>query len=122
MMRAQLKKGSSVKECMTDERCFIAEIANDADDEQVSIARARVRPGIATAWHRVRGTCERYLIVAGQGRAEVEGLEPLEVSAGDVVRIPARCAQRIINTGDSDLIFYCVCSPRFRQENYESLE
>ncbi|MEW6518849.1 MAG: cupin domain-containing protein [Thermodesulfobacteriota bacterium] len=122
MMRAQLKKGSSVKECMTDERCFIAEIANDADDEQVSIARARVRPGIATAWHRVRGTTERYLIVTGQGRAEVEGLEPLEVSAGDVVRIPAHCAQRIINTGDNDLIFYCVCSPRFRQENYESLE
>lgn len=107
---------------MTDERCMIAEIANDPDDEQVSIARARVRPGIATAWHRVRGTMERYLIVAGQGRAEVEGLEPADVTVGDVVRIPAQCAQRIINTGKTDLIFYCVCSPRFRQENYETLE
>ncbi len=121
-MRAQVKKGSAVKEFLTAERCFIAEIANDPDDEQVSIARARVRPGIATAWHRVRGTTERYLIVAGQGRVEVDGLEPAEVTGGDVVRIPAQCAQRIINTGDTDLIFYCVCSPRFRQDNYETLE
>jgi mannose-6-phosphate isomerase-like protein (cupin superfamily) len=122
MMRADIKKGSSVTEYMTDERCFIAEIANDPDDDEVSIARARVRPGIATAWHRVRGTTERYLIISGRGRAEVEGLEPAEVTEGDVVRIPPQCAQRIINTGDSDLIFYCVCSPRFRQENYETLE
>ena len=122
MMRAQVKKDSAVKEFLTAERCFIAEIANDADDEQVSIARARVRPGIATVWHRVRDTTERYLIVAGQGRVEVEGLEPAEVTVGDVVRIPAQCAQRIINTGDTDLIFYRVCSPRFRQDNYETLE
>jgi len=122
MMHAEVKKNASVKEFMTDERCFIAEIANDPDDEQVSIARARVRPGMATAWHRVRGTTERYIIAAGKGRAEVEGMEPTDVSAGDVVRIPAQYAQRIINTGDVDLIFYCVCSPRFRPENYETLE
>ena len=107
---------------MTDERCSIAEFINDPNEEQVSIARARVKPGVATAWHRVHGTTERYLIVAGRGRAEVEGLEPTEVIAGDVVTIPAHCAQRIINTGDSDLVFYCICSPRFRPENYETLE
>lgn len=107
---------------MTDERCLIAEIANDPDDEEVSIARARVRSGTATAWHRLSGITERYIIVAGQGRAEVEGLEPADVTAGDVLRIPAQCAQRIINTGETDLIFYCVCSPRFRPENYETLE
>lgn len=122
MMRAEVKKSASVKEFMTHERCSIAEIANDAGDEQVSIARARVKPGTATAWHRLTGITERYIIVAGLGRAEVEGLEPTDVTAGDVVRIPADCAQRIINTDDTDLIFYCVCSPRFRSENYETLE
>jgi len=122
MMRAEVKKGAMVKEFITDERCLIAEIANDAGDEEVSIARARVKPGIATAWHRLHGTTERYIIVAGKGLAEVEGMEPADVSAGDVVIIPAECAQRIINTGDIDLIFYCICSPRFQPENYETLE
>jgi mannose-6-phosphate isomerase-like protein (cupin superfamily) len=122
MMRAEVKKNTSVKEFMTDERCSIAEIANDAGDEEVSIARARVNPGIATAWHKLHGITERYIIVAGKGRAEVEGMEPADVSAGDVIIIPAECAQRIINTGDTDLIFYCVCSPRFQPENYETLE
>jgi hypothetical protein len=30
--------------------------------------------------------------------------------------------QRIANTGTDDLVFYCICSPRFTQECYESLE
>jgi hypothetical protein len=29
---------------------------------------------------------------------------------------------RVENVGTSDLLFYCVCTPRFRPEGYESLE
>ncbi|RJR29664.1 MAG: cupin domain-containing protein [Desulfobacteraceae bacterium] len=101
------------------EGCHILEVSNDAEDEAVSIARARVETGEATEWHRVKNTVERYVIVSGKGRVEVEGLEPTEVRAGDVVRIPAGLFQRIANTGMGDLLFYCVCSPRFRYENYE---
>ena len=91
MMQAVFKKGSSVVEFMTDERCFIAEIANDPDDTEVSIARARVRPGIATAWHRVRGTTERYLIVAGQGRALILSLAKLAlcIAVPGLMRVPS---------------------------------
>ena len=35
---------------------------------------------------------------------------------------PAGTAQRITNTGESDLIFLCVCMPRFTPDSYESLE
>jgi hypothetical protein len=48
----------------TDERCHIQEISNDADDELVSIARARVEPGVTTAWHSLDGISERYIIVS----------------------------------------------------------
>ena len=105
-----------------EERCAIVELANDADDPAVSIARARVAPGVTTVWHRLRGTVERYVVLEGRGRVDVGGLPPAEVGPGDVVVIPAMCAQRIANAGDRDLVFLAVCSPRFVPECYEALE
>lgn len=121
-MRAEVIKAGDAIEFDTPERCHITEAANDAGDEAVSIARARVEPGVTTAWHALDGIGERYIIVAGRGRAEVEDLAPVEVVAGDVVRIPAGARQRIANIGDQDLVFYAVCTPRFRADRYRSLE
>ena len=44
---------------------------------------------------------------------EVGDLMSVLVGPGDVVRIPAGVAQRIGNTGDDQLIFYAICTPRF---------
>ena len=121
-MRAELKYAAAAVEFATDERCHIVEIANDDGDERVSVARARVEVGVTTAWHRLRGISERYLIISGSGRVEVDGVEPADVGPGDVVRIPAEAAQRITNTGDSDLVFYAICAPPFRDEAYVNLE
>lgn len=121
-MRPEVKQASAAVEFETTERCHIIEIANDPGDEFVSIARARVKPGVTTAWHKLDRISERYIIVSGQGRVEVDDLEPVDVLPGDVVRIPADIAQRITNTGKGDLIFYAVCAPRFRRDNYISLE
>ncbi|HOG17590.1 MAG TPA: cupin domain-containing protein [Syntrophales bacterium] len=121
-MRAEVRKGAAAEEIETRERCFISEVANDAGDESVSIARARVKAGGTTAWHRLRDVSERYIVVAGTGRVEVGGTGPVEVAAGDVVRIPPGTPQRIANTGTGDLVFYCVCAPPFRRDCYEALE
>lgn len=121
-MRAGIRRADPSSEFLTPERCAILEVANDRDDDGVSISRARVAPGVTTAWHRLRGVDERYLIVAGSGRVEVDGLASETVTAGDVVRIPAGVAQRISNTAADDLVFYCICSPPFAVTCYESLE
>jgi mannose-6-phosphate isomerase-like protein (cupin superfamily) len=110
------------KEALTAERCWILESQNTPEDPAVSIARARVERGITTAWHAVEGTIERYVIVEGRGRVEVGDVPPTEVWPGDVVLIPAGVRQRIANIGACDLIFYCVCTPRFEQRNYRELE
>lgn len=121
-MQAEIKYARDAVEFETPERCHIAEVASDSGDPQVSIARARVAPGVTTAWHALDGITERYIIVSGQGRAEVGDLPPAEVEAGDVVRIPPGARQRIANIGDTDLVFYAVCSPRYRDVNYRALE
>lgn len=121
-MLAQIRHHDESIEYETAERCFIVEVANDSDDEQVSIARARVEPGVTTAWHKLDGIGERYLIISGRGRVEVGELEATGVGPGDVVRIPPGFRQRITNTGKDDLVFYAICAPRFRAEAYVSLE
>ena len=121
-MRAEIRKATASEEVKTQERCYILDVANDSGDEFVSIARARVEAGVTTALHCLRGVSERYVIVAGVGRVELGGLDPFEVSAGDVVRIPPDTPQRITNIGASDLTFYCVCTPPFNPNCYAHLE
>ncbi|MCG8433355.1 MAG: cupin domain-containing protein [Gammaproteobacteria bacterium] len=118
----KIVKADSSKEFYTPEGCAILESWNTAADESVSIARARVEPQVRTQLHAVRGIEERYLITQGEGVVEVGELPPTKVHVGDVVVIPANMPQRITNTGDTDLIFYCICTPRFRQDAYENLE
>ncbi len=107
-------------EFLTPERCAILETWNDSTDPDVSIARARVEPGVRTQLHHVN-VDERYLIIQGCGIASIGKLRPAEVGPGDVVVIPARTPQQITNSGDSDLVFYCICSPRFSPDGYTAL-
>jgi mannose-6-phosphate isomerase-like protein (cupin superfamily) len=119
-MKAEIRRADPSRESLTHENCFILELANDPSDPDVSIARARVLPGVTTEWHRVNDIDERYVIVRGKGKVEVGNLPPAIVSEDDVVRIPANTPQRITNVGDVDLVFFCVCSPRFAQSAYAS--
>jgi len=106
----------------TAEDCYITELRNSGEDAACSIARARVAPGITTRLHCLEQTIERYVIVSGCGQVTV-GEEPaVPVQAFDVVHIPAGVPQQIRNTGSGDLVFLCICTPRFREENYRDLE
>lgn len=103
------------------EGCFITELHNDAADAGLSVARARVEPGMTTRWHRLTGITERYLILSGQGRVEVGIAPPRDVQADDRVVIPPDTRQRITNTGSDDLIFLAICTPRFLPQAYVDL-
>jgi len=121
-MKIHIHRSDQNAEFQTDEHCSMLEIWNDESDGALSIARARVTPGVTTQWHRLRGVDERYYIVAGTGSVKVGMLELRDVVPGDVVVIPAGTAQRITNSGPFDLIFYCICTPRFTPDCNESLE
>ena len=121
-MKEAIKYQNLSNEFYTPEKCYITELSNTPDDPDASIARARVKPGVTTRWHWLKGTVERYYIVNGRGRVEVGELPPQEVSAGDIVLIPPKCRQRITNIGSQDLVFLAICTPRFSDDVYEDIE
>jgi mannose-6-phosphate isomerase-like protein (cupin superfamily) len=121
-MKECIKYFNSDLEYYFEEDCYITELSNSPDDPDMSIARARVAPGVTTRWHRLRGITERYYIISGKAIAEIGDLSPQKVSDGDVVLIPPLCRHRITNIGKSDLIFLAVCTPRFYKEAYEDID
>jgi len=64
---------------------------------------------------------ERYVIMTGTGLMRTGTLMPTRVGPGDIVLIPAGVPQQISNVGESDLIFHCICTPRFTPGCYEAL-
>jgi mannose-6-phosphate isomerase-like protein (cupin superfamily) len=116
-LQPKIVKASSLNEYLTPEHCIIAENYACKD---VSIARAAVKPGITTVPHYLKGVQEIYIITSGQGKVAIGDIEPTDVAEGDVVIIPPMTSQKITNTGKTDLVFYCVCTPRFIQDCYFS--
>jgi len=122
-MNSNLIRPDESKEFPTNERCHILEMLNNHDsDKPFSIARARVEPGITTAWHRLNGIQEFYYILEGTGFMEIGDEPGFEVQKNDIVQIDRNQAQRIKNTGDEDLVFLAICNPPFTDRNYEDLE
>ena len=114
-MEPKIVKANTLNPYLTPERCYIAENFSDKD---VSIAVATVKPSVTTRAHHLEGIQEIYIITAGAGKVAFSGLEPTLVRAGDVIVIPAGTSQKITNTGQTDLVFYCVCTPRFTEACY----
>jgi mannose-6-phosphate isomerase-like protein (cupin superfamily) len=124
MLKPTIVKASSLKEALLPEGCFLFENWGAATfgDKKVSIARARVEPGVTTKVHWLTGVQEIYLIIQGKGKVTVGDLKPTEVSKGDVVVIPPETSQSITNLGETNLIFYCICTPAFVTECYHDKE
>lgn len=111
----------AMRDELTEERVFVTELLNNPAVPLLSIARCRVLPGVTTQLHELESN-EWYLIEAGLGQMRLGDGDPFEVAVRDCIQIPAGTAQQISNPGDDDLVFLCVCLPRFQQDAYRSLE
>ena len=111
-------RSEDIPEYYFEERAYIKELLNSADIPGISVAQARVEPGVTTVLHLVEGSVELYYILAGTGDMFIDGKHIGRVKAGDLIRIPAGLPQQITNTGATDLIFLAICSPRFEPHRY----
>ena len=105
--------GSSLKEVLNER--------NDRVKLGYSLAHARLTPGQQTRSHRLKSSSETYLILEGEGRITVDN-ENQNVKANQLVFIPANTAQKIVNTGKTDLVFLCICDPAWKQRDEQVIE
>lgn len=120
MAPSWLLPGPFAPEFTALERSHITEQLNAAESPEASLALVRVRPGVTTRLHAVKEVIERYIVLSGQGIAEIDGTSA-PIAAGDKVIIAPGVAQRVTNTGAEDLVYYELCTPRFRLELYVDL-
>ena len=116
-----IQKKNPLKECWTEERCYITELLNDPQSPNISVALARVEINTTTQLHSLRGVQETYIIKKGLGLLEIDD-EQISVKENDTILIEANRSQRITNVGNCDLEFYCICIPRFYSDCYINLE
>jgi mannose-6-phosphate isomerase-like protein (cupin superfamily) len=83
-----------------------------------SVAHAIIPPGETTLPHRLRVATELYYILSGTGRMHISA-ESRDVLAGQVVLIPPQKIQYIENTGSSDLVFLCIVTPPWKEDDEE---
>jgi oxalate decarboxylase/phosphoglucose isomerase-like protein (cupin superfamily) len=74
------------------------------------LSSTKLYRGQQTRGHRHTGQEEVYFFVTGYGKMIVgeEDTEPFGVGPGDVVLIPDGAFHRVINDGDSHMLFNCV--------------
>ena len=77
-----------------------------------SLAEATIAPGAATIAHFHRASEELYLLTAGRGLLRI-GDEEREVEAGDCAVIRPGAVHQLRNTGETDLVVVCACSPPY---------
>jgi len=100
------KDGSTIREWM----------GPDSPARNQSLAEATIAPGGATTTHYHRTSEELYLLTAGCGRLRI-GEEERDVQVGDCVLIPPGKPHRLENTGATDLVVVCACSPPYSHED-----
>ena len=70
-MKAGINCPNPDSEFYTSEKCHSVELSNTEDDPEVSVARARVEPGVTTQWHQLKKSSERCFILQGHGLVEI---------------------------------------------------
>jgi oxalate decarboxylase/phosphoglucose isomerase-like protein (cupin superfamily) len=85
-------------------------LRDNHDLNNLVLSSTKLYPGKQTRGHRHAGQEEVYFFVDGHGHMIVgdETDDPFVVRKGDVVLIPDGAFHRVINDGDTNLIFNCV--------------
>ena len=109
---------NKIRPIITKDTAQIREILAPSNSslKSQSLAEAQVAPGKMTLEHYHTVFEEIYYVLRGKGIMRI-GNEVKEVKAGDGIAIPPGQRHQIENTGVSNLVFLCCCSPAYTHEN-----
>jgi mannose-6-phosphate isomerase-like protein (cupin superfamily) len=89
--------------------------------ERHSLAYVTIPSGKSSLLHYHPHAEESYYILKGKGRILLEDEDTI-VLPGQAILIPSPKSHKIINIGESDLVFLAFCVPAWEPNNTEFLE
>ncbi len=101
------KDGSRIREIMAPRNSMV---------ERQSLAEAVVPVGGETHEHYHATSEEIYFMLSGEAEMWVEG-ETFRVRQGDSVALLPGNRHKIRNTGNTELVFLCICVPPYEHED-----
>ncbi len=115
---------------LTDSACFRAgddtwlrEILHPVNDNvriNYSLAHAFLEAGDSSLPHKLVTRSETYFFLDGEGYISING-EVFQVRKGDLAHVPANADQSVQNTGSNRLVFLCIVSPPWSEQDEEIL-
>ncbi len=108
----------SVQDFITKDTSVVREILapRNSSLRRQSLAEARVAPGRSTEEHFHPKAEEIYYVLEGKGLMSVDG-EEKEIGPGDGIAILPGSRHKVWNTGQSDLVILCCCSPAYENDD-----
>lgn len=76
----------------------------------LSVIQEKVPPGAGEVRHLHRNAEQFFYVLSGVATLEVEG-QVIVAAASEGVHVPAGCAHRLENRGDTDLEFLVISTP-----------
>ncbi len=119
-----IKRVEDCEQFEAGDKSLIREVLHPKNDDikqGFSLAHAVVKPGGKTIPHKLKTRVEVYYILQGEGMMHI-GDEKAKVRSGEAVYIPPDSVQWIENIGDKDLVFLCIVSPPWSQEDEEIIQ
>jgi len=93
----------------------ILDLSNSSAKNQ-SLAEAILQPGGSTEPHCHPKSEEIYYVLSGNGKMTV-GKDTADIAPLTGILIPPGVRHQIRNTGATDLVFLCCCSPPYQHED-----
>ncbi len=109
-----ITKQKELERYITKDNSSICELMHPQQhhNSNQSLAQAIVKVGSETQLHYHAKTEELYHILQGNGLMTIAN-DDFTVESGDTLCIPPHSPHKIKNTGQTDLIFLCCCSPAY---------
>ena len=113
-----ITKKNNLETYITKDNSSICELMHPSQHGNLkqSLAQATVPVNTQTQLHYHALTEELYYIQQGKGLMTINN-EQFKVEPGDTICIPPEHHHMIKNTGKSELVFLCCCSPAYLHDD-----
>lgn len=115
-----IREIDKVEGFLAGDHTFIAEVLHPKNSDPeipYSIAYGFLEPGKSSLDHKLKSQ-EVYIFLSGSGSMVIDESK-FDIKTNHLVLVPKNSRQYVINEGEERLVFLCIVSPPWKEEDEE---